>query len=47
MLAFLEINAWRVEASDPELADWILSFSAVVTPEAVAKPLATAMRSIS
>lgn len=25
MLAFLEVNGWRVEASDPELADWILS----------------------
>jgi prophage maintenance system killer protein len=27
MLAFLEVNGCRVEASDPELADWILSFS--------------------
>lgn len=47
MLAFLEINGWRVEASDPELANWMLSFSAAVTPEAVAKRLARAMRSIS
>jgi prophage maintenance system killer protein len=30
MLVFLEINGSRVEASDPELADWILSFSAPV-----------------
>ncbi len=46
MLVFLEINGWRVEASDPELADWILSFSLDATPEAVAKLVASAMRSI-
>jgi prophage maintenance system killer protein len=27
MLNFLEINGLRVKATDPELADWILSFS--------------------
>ena len=37
MLTFLEINGWRVEASDPELADWILSFSAGASPEDVAE----------
>jgi death on curing protein len=36
MLTFLEINGLRVEAPDPELADWILSFSAGATPEDVA-----------
>lgn len=46
MLAFLEINGWRVEASDPELADWILSFSAGTTPETVAQFLTSTMRSI-
>jgi death-on-curing protein len=46
MLAFLEINGWRVEASDPELAEWILSFSAGTTPEIVARLLASAMRGI-
>jgi len=46
MLVFLEINGWRVEASDLELADWILSFSMGATPEAVAKLVALAMRSI-
>ncbi len=46
MLVFLEINGWRIEASDPELADWILSFSSDATPEAVAKLVASAMRSI-
>lgn len=46
MLVFLEINGWRVEASDPELADWILSFSGGATPEAVAKLVSSQMRSI-
>jgi death on curing protein len=40
MLAFLEINGCYVEASDPELAEWILSFSAGTTPETVAQLLA-------
>jgi death-on-curing family protein len=44
MLTFLEINGWRVEASDPDLADWILSFSAGATPETVAMLLRAAMR---
>ncbi len=46
MLTFLEINGWRVEASDPELADWILSFSAGATPEAVAELVRSALRDI-
>jgi death-on-curing protein len=46
MLVFLEINGSRVEASDPELADWILSFSTGATPEAVAKLVTATMRSI-
>jgi death on curing protein len=43
MLTFLEINGWRVKAPDPELADWILSFSAGATPETVATLLRPAM----
>jgi hypothetical protein len=27
MLTFLEVNGYRVEAPDPELAEWIISFS--------------------
>ncbi len=46
MLTFLEINGWHVEASDPELAAWILSFSAGATPETVAQLLTSAMRGI-
>ncbi len=43
MLVFLEVNGWRVEASDPELADWILSFSRGAKPEAAAKLVRAAM----
>jgi death-on-curing protein len=46
MLAFLEVNGWRVEASDPELADWILSFSRDATPDSVGELVPAAMRSI-
>jgi death-on-curing protein len=46
MLTFLEINGFRVEASDPQLADWILSFSAGATPEEIAKLLRSALRSV-
>ncbi len=46
MLVFLEINGWRIEASDPELADWILSFSRGATPEVVSALVTSAMRSI-
>jgi len=46
MLVFLEINGWRLEASDPELAERILIFSAGTTPETVAQLLTSAMRGI-
>jgi death-on-curing protein len=46
MLVFLEINGWRVDASDPELADWMLSFSRGATPETVAELLTPALRRI-
>jgi len=39
MLTFLEINGRRVDATDRELADWIISFSAGVTPTEVAELL--------
>jgi death-on-curing protein len=47
MLTFLEINGWRVEAPDPELANLILSFSAGATPESVGELVASAMRTIN
>ncbi|HTD57469.1 MAG TPA: Fic family protein [Solirubrobacteraceae bacterium] len=46
MLTFLEINGWRVEVSDPELANWILSFSAGATPETVAELVRSVLREI-
>jgi death-on-curing family protein len=46
MLTFLEINGFRVEASEPDLADWILSFSAGATPEDVAEILRSALRRV-
>jgi death-on-curing family protein len=45
MLTFLELNGYRVEASDPDLAGWILSFSAGTTPEQVAPVVREALRS--
>jgi death on curing protein len=42
MLTFMEINGVRVNASDRELADWILSFSAGAAPEHVAQLLRAA-----
>lgn len=43
MLTFLEVNGYRVSASDPELADWILSLSAGATPEELADRIRTAI----
>lgn len=39
MLAFLEVNGYVVRASDPELADWIISLSRGTTPEDLAQTL--------
>jgi death on curing protein len=36
MLTFLELNDHRIKASDRELADWIISFSAGTSPAEVA-----------
>jgi death on curing protein len=44
MLTFLEINGYRVEASDPELADWILSLSSGTTPEQLAHQIRAVIR---
>ena len=47
MLTFLEINGFEVEASDPELAAWILSLSSGTTPEELSKPIRARLRPIS
>lgn len=39
MLTFLEINGYHVRATDPELAEWIISLSRGATPEALAEIL--------
>ena len=44
MLTFLEINGFRVDASDPDLAAWILSLSAGVTPEQLAERIRPRLR---
>jgi death on curing protein len=43
MLTFLEINGLRVEATDPELSDWILSLSTGATPEDLAERIRRAV----
>jgi death on curing protein len=37
MLTFLEINGYRVRATDRELADWIISLTRGTTPESLAQ----------
>lgn len=44
MLTFLEVNGLRVEASDPELAAWILGLSAGTTPEQLAELIRARLR---
>ena len=44
MLTFLELNGYRVEASDPDLAGWILSFSSGTTPQQLAPSVRDAMQ---
>lgn len=46
MLTFLEINGCRVDAPDPELADWILALAAGATPEELAARIRTTLISI-
>jgi death on curing protein len=39
LITFLELNGYLLAANDPELASWIISFSAGATPEDVAGSL--------
>jgi prophage maintenance system killer protein len=43
MLAYLEVNGFRVKASDRERADWILSLSAGATPDDLGEILRSAL----
>lgn len=44
MLTFLELNGYAVDATDPELADWIISFSNEAEPATVADALRERLR---
>jgi death-on-curing protein len=44
MLTFLEINGFEVEASDPELAAWIIGLSTGTTPVELADRVRTRVR---
>jgi hypothetical protein len=44
MLTFLEVNGQTVQASDPELADWIISFSRGTTPQSLADLVRSRLR---
>ena len=46
MLTFLEINGYSVQATDPELADWIIGLSAGTTPAELAESLRARLRPI-
>jgi prophage maintenance system killer protein len=46
MLTFLEVNGQSVEASDPELADWILSLSAGTSAGRLAELIRERLRSL-
>lgn len=46
MLTFLEVNGYGVEATDPELAEWIIGLSAGTTPEELAKGIRAHLRPI-
>jgi death-on-curing protein len=39
MLVFLELNGYGMQATDREMADWIIDFSRGATPERVAEML--------
>ncbi len=46
MLTFLEVNGFEVNATDPELADWIIGLSAGTTPEELAELIRPRLREV-
>jgi death-on-curing protein len=46
MLTFLEINGYRVSATDRELADWIIAFSRGATAREIAEAIRPRLTSI-
>ena len=46
MLTFLEVNGYAVNATDPELADWIIGLSAGTTPEELADMIRSRLQAV-
>jgi death-on-curing protein len=46
MLTFLEVNGHQVEATDPELADWIIGLSAGTSPEQLGDLIRSRLRPV-
>lgn len=47
LIAFLELNGYVLVADDPELASWIISFSAGATPEEVGGQLRARLKPVT
>lgn len=46
MLTFLELKGYRIDAADPELADWIIQLSSGLEPESLAALVRTRLHPI-
>jgi len=46
MLTLLEVNGYEVNATDPELADWIIGLSAGTTPEELADLIRSRLKAV-
>jgi death-on-curing protein len=46
MLTFAQLNGYRIDASDPELADWIIRLSLDLTPEQLADLIRARLRPV-
>ena len=46
MLTFLEVNGYAVNATDPQLADWIIGLSAGTTPEELADLIRSRLQAV-
>jgi death-on-curing family protein len=47
LITFLELNGYVLVADDPELASWIISFSAGATPEEVGAQLRARLKRVT